>query len=543
MYTDRMKTPTTTDPAVAATLLNKLRLNQTFTSALDGERGTGSMSRQVANAMWSEVAPTPPREPRLIAWVPEMAQLLGIDIASEPELAASIFTGAQPVNGSLPYAMRYGGHQFGNWAGQLGDGRAIALGELQDTNKQTWTLQLNGAGPTPYSRQGDGYAVLRSSVREYLCSEAMFHLGIPTTRSLTLCLTGEDIERDVFYNGNVETEQGAILCRAAESFVRFGSFEIHAAHREDDQLKQLADYVITRHYPHLVSGKPSIDTYQQWFNELLERTAHLVAHWQRVGFVHAVMNTDNMSILGQTIDYGPYGWLEEYDLRWTPNFVDLQGRRYSYGNQPRIALWNLYRLANAILPLFDDNTEPLEDVLSRYEPLYENLWNDTRAAKIGLKAYDTDRGDKTLLDDLWDFLEHGSPDYTLFFRTLSDAPADDTPQALAEALQAAFYNAPDHEQKASLVDWLGRWKKRIEADGDQQAQARMQRSNPKYVLRNYIALQAIDAAENGDFSVLEEVSNVMRKPYDDQPQHAKYAGLRPDWATQRPGCTMLTCSS
>ena len=538
-----MNNPTISDSVTAAAHLKKLQLNQKFTSALQGECGASEQSRQVANAMWSEVAPTPPRAPQLIAWVPEVADFLGIDIASDPLLAARIFTGAHQLDGSLPYAMRYGGHQFGNWAGQLGDGRAIALGELQDKNNQSWTLQLKGAGPTPYSRQGDGYAVLRSSVREYLCSEAIHHLGIPTTRSLTLSLTGEDIQRDVFYNGNIEIEPGAILCRVAESFVRFGSFEIHAAHRENDLLKQLADYVITQHYPHLLSGKtPNADTYQQWFNELLERTAKLMAHWQRVGFVHAVMNTDNMSILGQTIDYGPYGWLEEYDLRWTPNFVDLQGRRYSYGNQPHIALWNLYRLANAILPLFDDNTGPLEEVLKRYEPLYESLWNDTRAAKAGLSSYEPKSGDKELLDDLWNFLEQASPDYTLFFRTLADAPASQTAQALADDLNAAFYDTPGTEHQQQLSAWLERWKARIKNEGPQ-AQKLMQATNPKYVLRNYIAIQAIDAAERGDYSVLEEVASVMQNPYDDQPQYQKYAALRPDWATQRPGCTMLTCSS
>ena len=212
----------------------------------------------------------------------------------------------------------------------------------------------------------------------------MHHLGIPTTRSLTLCLTGESIERDIFYNGQIEQEPGAIVCRAAESFIRFGSFEIHAAHRETNQLQRLADFVIKEHYPHLWHGTATVDTYQQWFAELLQRTAYLVAHWQRVGFVHAVMNTDNMSIVGQTIDYGPYGWLEEYDPTWTPNFVDQQGRRYCYGNQPQIALWNLYRLANAILPLFNDDTKPLEEILETYNGLFDEYWNNFRANKLAL---------------------------------------------------------------------------------------------------------------------------------------------------------------
>ncbi len=536
-----------TTPPIAP---ENLQLQQLFTGVLAGETQTsrangGVFPHEVRDSQWSLVQPVRAADPKLVTYSAEMASLLGIDIQANPSLAAKIFTGSELVDGSVPYAMRYGGHQFGGWAGQLGDGRAIALGELTDTTNQHWTLQLKGAGPTPYSRQGDGFAVLRSSIREYLCSEAMHYLGIPTTRSLTLCLTGDHIERDIFYNGQIETERGAILCRAAHSFIRFGSFEIHAAHDEQTQLKSLADYVIRQDYPHLwpADNNPTIDTYQQWFAEVQQRTATLIAHWQRVGFVHAVMNTDNMSILGQTIDYGPYGWLEEYDPRWTPNFIDQQGRRYSYGNQPQIGLWNMYRLANAVLPLFNGNTEPLKEILSTYNEYFDAQWNAMSAAKIGIDEFNVKSGDDTLLKDLWALLETTSIDFTLFFRTLGTTDQNATPDTILQALSAAFYQ-PDtitDDIRTQYKTWLNQWQDRTKDIKNKNTL--MNTTNPKYVLRNYVAQMAIDAAEKDDYSVIEELATVLKRPYDEQPSFEKYAALRPEWASQRPGCTMLTCSS
>ena len=264
---------------------------------------------------------------------------------------AEVLGGNRVLPGMQPYAARYGGHQFGHWAGQLGDGRAITLGEVVGPDGARQDLQLKGAGPTPYSRTADGRAVLRSSVREFMCSEAMHHLGVPTTRALSLVSTGESVVRDMFYDGHPQAEPGAIVCRVAPSFVRFGNFEILAAHQELDALKRLADYVIATHFPEL--GAPSAEAYARWFEEICRRTAVMIAEWMRVGFVHGVMNTDNMSILGLTIDYGPYGWLEGFDPGWTPNTTDAGGRRYRYGNQPQIAQWNLVRLANALFPLIE----------------------------------------------------------------------------------------------------------------------------------------------------------------------------------------------
>ena len=266
-----------------------------------------------------------------------------------------------------PYAMCYGGHQFGHWAGQLGDGRAINLAEVEHKGK-SWVLQLKGAGETPYSRTADGLAVLRSSIREYLCSEAMFHLGVPTTRALSLVLSGDKVLRDVMYDGNQAYEKGAIVSRISPSFLRFGSFEIFAARKDTENLKNLVDYTIKHHFTHL--GVSSKENYINFFKEVSERTLKMIIDWQRVGFVHGVMNTDNMSILGLTIDFGPYGWLEGFDFGWTPNTTDRQHKRYRYGNQPNIGLWNLYQLANALYPIIEE-VDPLNTILEQYKIDFE----------------------------------------------------------------------------------------------------------------------------------------------------------------------------
>src|SRR5690606_16273658 len=300
----------------------------------------------------SRVVPTPVAAPRVIAYAHEVAGALGLtkeDIES-PRFA-EVFGGNTLLDGMQPFAANYGGHQFGHWAGQLGDGRAISLGERAGTDGRRHELQLKGAGPTPYSRRGDGRAVLRSSIREFLCSEAMAHLGVPTTRALSLVATGEQVVRDMFYDGNPEPEPGAIVCRVAPSFVRFGSFELWTQRGDLALLRRLADDTIRTHFREL--GEPSPEVYAAFLREVAERTATLIAHWQSVGFVHGVMNTDNLSILGLTIDYGPYGWLDDYDPSCTPNTTDAQTRRYRYGNQPSIGLWNVANLAEALAPLFD----------------------------------------------------------------------------------------------------------------------------------------------------------------------------------------------
>ena len=410
-------------------------------------------------------------------------------------------------------------------------------------------MQLKGAGPTPYSRTADGLAVLRSSLREFLCSEAMHHLGVPTTRALSLVSTGEQVVRDMFYDGNPKPEPGAVVCRVAPSFTRFGNFQLFAARGEIDVLKQLADYSIRTDFPHL--GEPSRDTYLAWFEEVCRTTAQMIVHWLRVGFVHGVMNTDNMSILGLTIDYGPYGWLEDYDSNWTPNTTDAAGHRYAFGKQPHIAHWNLVQLANAIYPLIGQ-TEPLEEVLKGYEKEFEHRWQSMMAQKLGLLAFKPDLDD-TLFSGLLEILQLAETDMTIFYRRLvtidgnvgSQYKTDNT--TLIEPLLDAYY-VPEQltqDNTTRIANWIRRYQERVRDDGadNETRRTRMNAVNPKYVLRNYLAQLAIDKAEQGDNSMVHGLLELLRHPYDEQPGEEEYAKKRPDWARQRAGCSMLSCSS
>ncbi|MBZ0120856.1 MAG: YdiU family protein, partial [Sandaracinaceae bacterium] len=485
-----------------------------------------------------------------------------------PEWMAEVFSGNRLIEGMEPYAACYGGHQFGRWAGQLGDGRAITLGEVVRDGRRL-ELQLKGAGPTPYSRMGDGRAVMRSSVREFLCSEAMHHLGVPTTRALTLVATGEEVVRDVLYDGNARPEPGAIVCRVAPSFLRFGNFEILAAREEHDVLAALADYTITTHFPEL--GAPSREVYARWLAEIARRTAMMIVGWMRVGFVHGVMNTDNMSVLGLTIDYGPYGWLEGFDPSWTPNTTDAGGRRYCFGEQPRMAWWNLVCFANALVPVVGA-VEPLQEALRTYPDTLERERHRAMLAKLGLRE---DQGapreaDVELVDALFEVLQRVETDMTIFFRKLAQAPIERMPAlgraqsdapsdvlsgeqsgeqvddaALASALSDAFYTAPSREDVEALGAWTRAYAARARAEGlsHEARRARMDAVNPKYVLRNYLAQLAIDEAEQGDGRKIGELLEVLRRPYDEQPEHETYAAKRPEWARHRVGCSMLSCSS
>ena len=529
--------------------LTSLRFDNRFTRLLPGDPLTENSRRQVFNSCYSRVAPVRPVAPQLVAYSPETAALIDLDAAAcASPLFTRVFSGDLVLPGMDPHAACYGGHQFGNWAGQLGDGRAINLGEAVNRRGEHWTLQLKGAGPTPYSRRADGLAVMRSSLREFLCSEAMHHLGVPTTRALSLILTGEMVERDMFYDGRPEEEPGAVVCRVAPSFLRFGNYELFAARGELDVLRRLADFTIRTLFPHL--GEPSPAVYGQWFAEVCRTTAELMVHWLRVGFVHGVMNTDNLSILGLTIDYGPYGWLEDYDPLWTPNTTDAEGRRYCYGRQPTIAHWNLAQLANALHPLIGD-PEPLEQGLTDYSRWFEEGWQATMAAKLGLVAFQAET-DTTLTQDLLALLPAVETDMTLFYRHLADIPAgnaDDriAPAELAAPLMAAFYRpeqlTPTYLEQ--LADWLDRYRQRLRHDGlvDAERKQRMHAVNPKYVLRNYLAQLAIDDIGAGDFSLTSELLDVLRHPYDEQPGRERFAEKRPEWARHRPGCSMLSCSS
>ncbi len=524
----------------------KFHFDNKFVRELPADPETDNHRRQVLEACYSFVTPRRFKAPRLVSYSPEMATELGLSEADcLSEQFTRVFAGNEVMDGMMPHAQCYGGHQFGNWAGQLGDGRAINLAEVINEDGKRYCLQLKGAGETPYSRTADGLAVLRSSIREFLCSEAMYHLGVPTTRALSVVTTGEEVVRDMFYDGRPQAEPGAVVCRVAPSFLRLGSYEIFTARGDIDTLKKLVDYTIETDFPHL--GAPGKDTYLDWFREICERTAVMVVDWMRVGFVHGVFNTDNTSVLGLTIDYGPYGWIDDYDPNWTPNTTDAVGRRYRFGAQPQIAQWNLLQMANAIYPLIED-ADALRDILNDYVTVYTDRWQQMRADKLGLSEFIA--ADEELNQDLNKVMQIAETDMTLFYRHLADISVNDIDaddDSLLAPVMVAYY-APDslsREDKKDIADWIRRYLKRVDQDGvdDDNRKARMHRVNPKYVLRNYLAQMAIDKAEQGDNSLVNELLDVMRHPYNEQPEYEQYAARRPDWARNRPGCSMLSCSS
>ena len=514
-----------------------IQLTNFFTDQLPADPNLENTRREILEAVYSFVRPIKTSNPTLLHVSDEMQHTLDFsneDIQSREFL--EFVTGNSVLKNSKPFAMCYAGHQFGNWAGQLGDGRAINLGEIKN-----WAVQLKGSGPTPYSRTADGLAVLRSSVREYLCSEAMHHLGVPSTRALSLSLTGDQVLRDVMYNGNPAHEKGAIVSRVAKSFLRFGNFEIFSSRNDIKNLKILTDYTIKSHFSHL--GRPSKEVYLKFFQEVTNKTLEMIIHWQRVGFVHGVMNTDNMSILGLTIDYGPYGWLEGFDFGWTPNTTDKQHKRYRYGNQPTIGLWNLYQLANALYPLIEE-AAPLEKILEGYKSNFEKKSQEMMLAKLGLTS--DKETDINIIQSLENNLQATETDMTIFFRTLSSFKKEQ-PEKGVELIQDAFYT-PDTIKGDVLNNWkqwFADYAKRLEDETTSvdERQQQMNKVNPKYVLRNYMAQLAIDKADKGDTSLLEELYLLLKEPYSEQPKFEHWFAKRPEWARHKVGCSMLSCSS
>jgi len=522
-----------------------LNIKDTFNKELPADPNRDNTRRQVLEACFSFVTPREPSKPKLAHVSDEMAEAIGLGMEEANSLDfLQVFSGAKIIEGTKPYAMCYGGHQFGSWAGQLGDGRAINLAEVVHDEKR-WALQLKGAGETPYSRSADGLAVLRSSIREHLCSEAMYHLGVPTTRSLSLILTGDMVLRDVMYDGNAAYENGAVVCRVAPSFIRFGNFQIFAAQQDFKTLRQLTNYTIRHFFPHI--KEDTKEGVIQFFREVAVRTLDMVIHWQRVGFVHGVMNTDNLSILGLTIDYGPYGWLEGYEPNWTPNTTDKDYRRYSFGNQPDIALWNLAQLGNALSPLVED-AQPFEEILKNYRADFVKKYSEMMRSKLGL-AIEME-SDYALVEDLENMLEATETDMTIFFRNLSyiDRQHEITDNTdFLSPLQDACYSPEklNSEIGKAWREWFTRYVDRLklETASDEQRKRKMNEVNPKYVLRNYMAQLAIDKADMGDYSLIDELYQLLKKPYDEQPEHKNWFVKRPEWARHKVGCSMLSCSS
>jgi len=524
---------------MGSSVLEELPWDDRFVRMLPGDADEGNRTRQVMGAAYSRVLPTAVASPRLLAYSPEMAKELGMSNALvESEAFASTFGGSQIVDGMVPYAACYGGHQFGNWAGQLGDGRAITLGELIRPDGLRAELQLKGAGETPYSRFADGRAVLRSSIREFLCSEAMHHLGVPTTRALSLVGTGDPVVRDMFYNGDTAAEPGAIVCRVAPSFLRFGSYQIHTARGDVDLLRKLVGYTLQMMCPAL--GPVTKESVIGLLEEVAKRTAVMVAEWMRVGFVHGVMNTDNMSILGLTIDYGPYGWIDNVDPDWTPNTTDSATRRYRFGLQPQMAGWNLVRLAEAFFPLVED-VPALERAIEVYEAEWTKASRNMIIGKLGLQGYGGAE-DEALWADLNKSLLLVETDMTVFFRALSNVGANEDPLAVVEA---AFYQPLGPAEKAQWLGWFARYRQRIGQDkwSTEERKTAMDSVNPWFVLRNYLAQEAIELAEKGDLSRVHELLDASRTPYVEPPQYSAFAKKRPEWARNKAGCSMLSCSS
>lgn len=519
----------------------KFTLDNTFSSSLPADKSTTNMPRQVESAFFSYVNPTPTAAPKLILASEEVGRFLGLTAEElQSDEFTQVFSGNKNIEGAKPYAMCYGGHQFGHWAGQLGDGRAINLAEITHQKKR-WALQLKGAGKTPYSRTADGLAVLRSSIREFLASEAMHKLGVPTTRALSLSLTGEKVLRDILYDGNPAYEPGAVVCRVAESFVRFGSFEIFASRKDEKNLQLLLDYTLKNLYPHIEGS--GTEAYLQLFKEVSERTLELILHWERVGFVHGVMNTDNLSILGLTIDYGPYGWLDDYDPNWTPNTTDAQNKRYRYGNQAQIGLWNLVKLANAIYPLVED-AKPFEEILDGYKNGYHTGHLNLMKRKIGL--YKTRKGDGLIITNLEELLVKQELDMTIFFRSLTSINTASSFNDFKLVLERSAYVLDDLNKNIFLWEnWFHLYTTRINKQSVtlEERTERMNETNPKYILRNYMAQLAIEDAENGNYKLLMEIYSLLKNPYSEQPENEKWFAKRPDWAREKVGCSMLSCSS
>ncbi|HYI00730.1 protein adenylyltransferase SelO [Hyalangium sp.] len=465
------------------------------------------------------VPPQPLEDARLVSVSPEALRLLEID-ASEvqrPEFVEA-FGGVRPLPGMEPVAAVYAGHQFGVYVPRLGDGRALLLGELQTSTGERWELNLKGSGLTPFSRRGDGRAVLRSTIREYLCSEAMHGLGIPTTRALCIIAGSEKVYRE-------EVETGAMLIRLAPSHVRFGTFEYFHHTKQREHVATLADYVLARHFPHLEGTK---DRHARFFAEVVERTAQLVAQWQAVGFAHGVLNTDNMSILGLTLDYGPFGFLDDFEPGFICNHSDDFGR-YAFNKQPRIAVWNLARLAEALATLIPQ--EEAEAALQAFAPSFSTHFLARMREKLGLR--EARAGDLELLETLLARMTEARVDYTRFFRRLGRF--DSSTEARNEPLRDLFLDT------AAFDAWAAAYRTRLLSEGSEDAErcTRMERANPKYVLRNYLAQTAITRAQEGDFSEVERLRAVLSHPFDEQPEHEALAAPPPAWGKH----LAVSCSS
>lgn len=508
--------------------MNIDKISQPFTEKFPGDFTGNTMQRQTPDVLFSSVLPEEFPNPELILFNQNLASEIGLGKLEDGDLP---FLAAQNLPEHIkPYATAYAGHQFGRWAGQLGDGRAIFAGEICSASGKKTEIQWKGAGTTPYSRHADGRAVLRSSLREYLMSEAMHHLKIPTTRALSLCLTGEEVVRDILYSGNPKPEKGAVVIRTSESFLRFGHFEFLSSAKNYQVLKNLADDTIKHHFPEIPENHP--EKYTEWFRKISERTADLMVEWFRVGFVHGVMNTDNMSVLGLTIDYGPFSMLDEYDLNFTPNTTDLPGRRYAFGEQGKIAQWNLWQLGNALFPLIKDE-KSLEEILNDFGEYFWQKHDEMLAKKFGFDELKP--SDEGFFVEWQQLMQDLQLDYTLFFNGLENRNLN--------PIQDLSYKTLTNDELQRAEALLAKYENRLAQNSVSREESLkiMQESNPKFTLRNYLLYECIAEIEAGNYTMLHKIVSALQHPYVET--FPEFTGKRPGKYNGRPGACMLSCSS
>jgi len=512
--------------------MNIDKITQPFIKIFPGDFSGNTMQRNTPKVLFSTVEPAGFEDPKLIIFNKELSKEIGLGEFEEKDL--DFLVGNNLPENVQTYSTAYAGHQFGNWAGQLGDGRAILAGEITNDSKKT-EIQWKGAGATPYSRHADGRAVLRSSVREYLMSEAMFHLGIPTTRALSLAFTGENVIRDMMYSGNPQAEKGAVVIRTAESFLRFGHFELISAQGEYKTLQDLLDFTIKNYFPEITSD--GIQKYKDFFKNVCTRTADLMVEWFRVGFVHGVMNTDNMSILGLTIDYGPYSMMDEYDLNFTPNTTDLPGRRYAFGKQGQISQWNLWQLANALHPIIKDE-KFLEDTLNAYGDYFWNAHDNMLCRKFGFDTLLAD--DDEFFTNWQSLMQELQLDYTLFFNRLEKLDEEIDLKLLFGDISYSFLI---NEKYSKFEDFVKKYRLRLEQNtiSKQDSITLMKKTNPKFVLRNYLLFECIEEINSGKTEMLDKLITALENPYKEI--FPEFSKKRPSKYDDIAGCSTLSCSS
>ena len=514
--------------------MNLSQISQPFLKQFPGDFSGNPMQRQTPGFLFTTVDLAEFKNPELLIFNEKLSEEIGLgSIEDEKDLQ---FLNASSVPESVKtYATAYAGHQFGNWAGQLGDGRAILAGEIINSVGKKHEIQWKGAGATPYSRHADGRAVLRSSVREYLMSEAMHHLGTPTTRALSLSLTGENVLRDVMYDGNPDYEKGAVMVRIAESFLRFGHFELISAQNDVENLRKLADFAIKNYFPEINPECP--EKYAAFFENIALRTAELMVEWYRVGFVHGVMNTDNMSVLGLTIDYGPFSFLDEFDLNFTPNTTDLPGRRYAFGSQAKMAQWNLWQLANALFPLIKDE-KILEKILNDFSTDFWRKHDKMMAAKFGFN--EVLKNDDQFFTDAQKIMEDLKIDYTLFFNKLETLKEDTD---LKSHFCNIFYHNLTDKQFSAFEKFTESYFERLKLNTISETESKqlMQQNNPKFVLRNYLLFECNNEINDGKRDLLNKLLTALENPYTDI--YPEFSQKRPPIYDGQTGSSTLSCSS